>query len=548
MIYKHFDQFIQLFWNFVLLPRSIITVIIDKKNLGGIILLFVNISLLFFPFLTPPVEEPPPMEIPIFRYFPEKPRVTYFSQDCNTTFTLSWDDARPYDVKLAPIDQKYGISHTIFAPSYRSYPNKSYWRYAFLIDELFQGYDVQSHCGKHVHLSQYTKEEQEFYVKWGRTGIEDLFGFTPIVFAYPYGDCGGSTYVKQYFELGRTIGAGGTSWPPSSWALEGATISGSGIDDSNLNKIEPILKGIYHSEGYQVFKGYGHTNSLGKTYGVTDFIKYEQTIKNIAGWPDVWYTSWGELAAYEIEKQFVEFSTIDYYEDRLEFKFSTPNLDVDIFKVPITIGILIPKTWNNPIPQIGNKFSSQFSIREYNDSKEMLLQVLPSQSDQPIFIWRDLNFSDETSPLITNVNINTRFIMQDWDQDSPQLYYYTFLRFEVEDSLSDVLNVNASVHLKNGKILHFPVIKNPIFWSNATFGRVIWDSNKINEDVTQITASEIAYLTIWAQDGFGNLIQQDLYSDGRVKKTNIVTSQGNLHRFDDKPYSQTNRLPEINSN
>ncbi|MHA2203462.1 MAG: polysaccharide deacetylase family protein, partial [Candidatus Hodarchaeales archaeon] len=118
------------------------------------------------------------------------PRVTRFWQDCNTTFTMSWDDVRISDVNLASIDEKYDISHTLFAPSFRSYPNHSFWRYAFLLDELFQGYDIQSHCGKHVHLSEFSKEEQEFYVKWGKTGIESLFDFTPIVFAYPYGDLG----------------------------------------------------------------------------------------------------------------------------------------------------------------------------------------------------------------------------------------------------------------------------------------------------------------------------------------------------------------------
>jgi hypothetical protein len=151
MIDLHFEQLLQIFWNFIVLSRIIIAFILEKKILGGIILLLVNISLLPFLFLTPPVIDPPQNEIPIFNNFPEKPRVTYFSQDCNTTFTLSWDDVRPYDVNLAPINQKYGISHTIFAPSYRSYPNRTYWRYAFLLDELFQGYDIQSHFGKHVH-------------------------------------------------------------------------------------------------------------------------------------------------------------------------------------------------------------------------------------------------------------------------------------------------------------------------------------------------------------------------------------------------------------
>ncbi|MHA1650371.1 MAG: hypothetical protein ACTSYB_09260, partial [Candidatus Helarchaeota archaeon] len=76
------------------------------------------------------------------------PNITTFWQGCNTTFLLSWDDARYSDVNLLPVDEKYGISHTIFTTSYDAYPNRSYWRWCFLLDELFQGHDVQSHLGK----------------------------------------------------------------------------------------------------------------------------------------------------------------------------------------------------------------------------------------------------------------------------------------------------------------------------------------------------------------------------------------------------------------
>ncbi len=535
-----FNQFLHFLWSFALLLRSTLTTFFEKKGLIGILIIFANISLLIFPFLTP-VEEPPPISNPNFSQFPNKPRITYFSQDCNTTFTLSWDDARLYDVKLAPIDQKYGISHTIFAPSYRSYPNRSYWRYAFLMDELFQGYDVQSHCGKHVHLSQCSTVEREYYVKWGRTGIEELFGFTPIVFAYPFGDLGGSNFVKKYFTLGRTINAGGTSWPPSSWPLEGATISSSGIEDTNLNKIEPILQKIYHSEGYQVFKGYGHTNAPGKTYGVTDFTSYEETISSISGWPDVWYTSWGELVAYEIEKQFTEFSTINYFDEKLEFEFSTPKLNTDIFNVPLTMGILLPKSWENPYPQINNKFSSQFSIRDYKDSKELLLEITPESVPQKVTIWRDLNITDQTPPSISNLTLTTRYIEQDWDQD-PQLLHHTFLRFNVEDSLSNVLSVNASVYLNDGRIFDFPNMKNPIFWKNTTYGRVIWDSSMINTDFPQIIKEDIEQIIIHVQDGFGNLLQRTIYSDGSEEDLQILACDDVLLRYEDKPQIFIDRL------
>jgi hypothetical protein len=535
------DQFNCRIYNLKSKQKKNLLIILNKKKLGGLLLLLVNISLILG-LLQSTIVDPPPIGRPNFRQFPKKPRITHFSQDCNTTFVLSWDDARLTDVYLSPIDQKYGISHTIFAPSYRSYPNRSYWRNAFLLDELFQGYDVQSHCGKHVHLSQFDSREKELFIEWGRTGIEDLFGFTPIVFAYPYGDTGGSTYVQQYFDLGRTISAEGTSWPPSSWPLAGTTISTDGIDDYNLQKIEPILKKIYHSEGYEVFKGYGHTNPSGISYGVTDFVKYENEIAKIAGWPDVWYTSWGELVAYEIEKHYVEFSSISYFDNKLEFEFSTPKLDTEIYKTPLTVAILIPKSWNNPFPQIMEKFSSQYSIREYQDSQELLLEVHPKSSSQKITIWRDIPIIDQLPPTISDITIETRVINQSWNLDSPQLLHHTFLRFTVEDTLSNVFMVNASVYLKNREKLDFPVMKNPIFWGNNSYGRVLWDASVINRYVPQITANDIDHLIIHVEDGFGNHLQKTVYSNGHEKDVRIISSQDELLHLLAKPKSSINRL------
>lgn len=469
------------------------------------------------------------------------PRVTHFWQDCNTTFTMSWDDVRFSDVNLAPIDEKYDISHTLFAPSFRSYPNYSFWRYTFLLDELFQGYDIQSHCGKHVHLTEFTKQKQEFFVKWGKTGIEDLFDFTPIVFAYPYGDLGGKQFVKKYFDLGRTIKNSGTSWPPVNWHLEGTTTSFQGINDGNLNQIVTVMKDIYQKPGYQVFKGYGHTNTPGKDYGVTDFVKYADTIARIAHWPNVWYTTWGELVAYEIEKTHVEFSKVRFSTDKLEFDVSTPTLDTAIYNIPITIAILIPKSWNNPFPQINGKYSSKFSLKNYADSIELFLDVVPEKEPQKVIIWREAPEIDHTPPRISNFEIKTKIMVQDWDVTNSETVKSTFMRFDVTDEQSDVFQVNASVYLKNGKKITFSKMKNPLFWKNSTYGRVVWDSPISNEATQQIDVEEILCTHIYVRDGFGNTRHSTIFSCGRQRDQ---ISQGGqvLLRMPDKPDSSLNRL------
>lgn len=436
----------------------------------------------------------------------EKPHISYFWQDCNTTFTLSWDDARIWDVNLAPIDERYGIKHTIFASSYSCYQNRSFWRYSFLLDELFQGYDIQSHNGKHIHLSQYNSKKQEEFIKWGRTGIKDLFGFTPIVFAYPYGDTGGSKYVKEYFTLGRTISDSGTIWPPSqNWALEGVTIPGEGLNDRNLDEMVKILKKIYRTSGYQVFKGYGHTNKLGTKYGVSNFEKYEEAIAKIAQWENVWYTSWGELISYEIEKKNTQISKVNYSNDKIEFELSAPSLDIDLYKVPITVSIQIPSSWKNIFPMIDRKYSSHYSIKDVNKRKVVLLDIVPLNKPQKVIIWRKMPILDHNPPDIKNFKVYTKYYNQNWNLKQNSTQYYTFMRFDVTDELSNIHKVNASVFLNNGDKLLFNNIFNPIFWRNSTYGRVIWNSAEFNNEGKQVKAGDINYIIIDTQDGIGNI-------------------------------------------
>ena len=469
------------------------------------------------------------------------PYVTHFWQDCNTTFTLSWDDVRFSDVNLAPIDEKFGISHTLFAPSFRSYPNHSFWRYAFLMDELFQGYDVQSHCGKHIRLSKCNKQDQEHLVKWGKTGIEELFGFTPIVFAYPYGDLGGKEYVKKYFDLGRTIKNSGTSWPPANWQEEGTTISLHGINDENLNQIISIMKKIYSESGYQVFKGYGHTNPPGNDYGVTNFVKYADTIAQISNWPNIWYTTWGELVSYEIAKRNVEFSEVKYFPNKLEFVVSTPTIDTAIYKTPITIAKLIPKSWNNPVPQINGKFSSEFSLKRYADSIELFLDVVPRKEPQKIIIWNKVPNIDYFPPEIIDFRIRTIFMTENWNKSNQIIKCFTFMQFNVIDGQSNINSVNASVFLKNGEKLTFSKMKNPLFWKNSTYGRVVWDSTILNTDIPQVQSDDILCTHVTVRDGFGNTRHSIFYSCGYQEDFLTLGGQS-LLQMPDKQNSSLNRL------
>ncbi|MGQ4894938.1 MAG: polysaccharide deacetylase family protein [Candidatus Njordarchaeia archaeon] len=411
-----------------------------------------------------------------------------FMWGANTTFVISWDDARPTDIYLAPIDERYGIRHTIFSTSIRLYPNASFWRYAYFLDELFRGHDVQSHCGEHVHLSRYSGAEQERLIKWGRDGIKEVYGYTPIVFAYPYGDTGGSKFVKKYFALGRTIRYEGTSWPPNDWALAGVTIPIDGIEDENLDRIPEIMNDIYHGEG-GVFKGYGHTNRLGKDFGVTNFTKYRQIIEQISGWENVWYTTWGELVSYTIQKNNLKIINIVENQDEISFDILW-NIDTNIYNVPVTFSILDLRL-EGYILLVDGKISNSIKIV----GNKTMISVRPNKGESITHVsLTRKNIQDNEPPAVKNIRLYTWTVFQDWRSD-PSTYCndtYTFLMFDVVDNSSYIKDVNITIALKNGSIISYENIRNPIFWNNSTYGRILFGMNVSDISTITITAIDIS--------------------------------------------------------
>jgi hypothetical protein len=117
------------------------------------------------------------------------------------------------------------------------------------------------------------------------------------------------------------------------------------------------------------------------------------------------------------------------------------------------------------------------------------------------------------------------------------------MRFEVFDDLSDIFKVNATVALKDCRTFSFTKIKNPIFWQNSTYGRIIWDQTIFNRDVQQITEKDISSIKIDVQDSFGNTRKLIFYSNKTYLET-IILGESQLFRLPDKEPSSTNRLPE----
>ncbi|MHA1664484.1 MAG: hypothetical protein ACTSVW_01455, partial [Candidatus Njordarchaeales archaeon] len=58
-------------------------------------------------------------------------------------------------------------------------------------------------------------------------------------------------------------------------------------------------------------------------------------------------------------------------------------------------------------------------------------------------------------------------------------------------------DVNITIALKNGSIISYENVRNPIFWNNATYGRILFGMN----------VSDISTITITAIDMSNNAIE-----------------------------------------
>ncbi|MFX1330617.1 MAG: polysaccharide deacetylase family protein [Promethearchaeota archaeon] len=384
-----------------------------------------------------------------------EPTVEVFRGGKQYAFMLSWDDGGD-DLQFSFLEDEIGFQHTTFAVT-SNIQRKRLWG----LDMLFRGHDIQSHSRLHVHHATINASYCEELLQQSIVDIEEIYGYTPILFAYPYGSQNAvvQELVKEYFRIGRGIryeceeSLG--SWPikregnalhsfPSVDGVQGSTIS---------TLISSFNQMVSHDDGvHRAYKCYGHS----KWFNGNERDEFFEALQRIAFRNDTWYTSWGEAVAYQITRSNVLIERHIGADSMVSFVTAIgSNFD---YGIPITYRIEIPTSWNNINVIDGGKTSDRFSVIEGDSKKYLLLDSVPH--GQRIKVIPGIP-EDSSRPVINNL----RTIVTEEG--------VAFMA-DVVDGGSFICDVKMTIH-GNDEVWQFNRVLNPVFWANSTFGRVIFE-------------------------------------------------------------------------
>ncbi|MHA2040291.1 MAG: polysaccharide deacetylase family protein [Candidatus Thorarchaeota archaeon] len=387
--------------------------------------------------------------------FLDGPTVEVFRGGNQYAFMFSWDDGGN-DLQFSFLEDDLGFQHTTFAIT-SHIQRKRLWG----LDMLFRGHDIQSHSRMHVHHATINMSYCEELLQQSIADIEEIYGYTPIVFAYPYGSQNEAVQqlVKKYFKVGRGIMYENEdnrgSWPiqrggnalhsfPSVDGVQGSTIS---MLISSFNQMVS-----YDDDVHRAYKCYGHS----RWFSDKEQNEFFDVLQGIAFRNDTWYTSWGEAIAYQITRDNVRIERHVSADSMVSF-VTAIGTDFD-YSIPITYRVEIPASWNKISVIDGGKISNRFLVIEDGYKKYLLLDSAPH--GQKIKIIPFIS-NDSSRPVIENL----RTIVTEKS--------VAFMA-DVFDSESFIHDVNITIY-GNGELYRFHRVLNPSFWANSTFGRVVFE-------------------------------------------------------------------------
>ncbi|UCE11215.1 MAG: polysaccharide deacetylase family protein [Candidatus Thorarchaeota archaeon] len=383
------------------------------------------------------------------------PEVEVFRGGRQFAFMFSWDDGGD-DLAFSFLEDDLGFKHTTFAVT-SQIDVAQLWG----LDMLFRGHDIQSHSREHLHHAQLNQSYREYLLRQSISDIERVFGFTPIVFAYPYGSQNDAAQEQalEFFRLARGIQYESAS-NRGTWPIEnpGHAVhsfpSVDGVKGKNMNRLITTFEEMVARAGddYAAYKCYGHS----KWFTPAERSEFFEMLKQIAVRKDTWYTSWGEALAYQLERDSLRITSSRRSKHSISFR---TELDDDFsFGVALTYRIEIPRHWTEFAIADGGRLSDKYVISRENGRVFILLDSIPVGQEIEVFAH---SLSDTVCPRIENMRtIVTR--------------EGTAFLAEVIDDGSWISDVDIAIVGKGIQISFFRV-ENPVFWANSTFGRVAFD-------------------------------------------------------------------------
>jgi hypothetical protein len=372
--------------------------------------------------------------------------VPVFRNNKTYAFLTSWDDEMD-DLQMSYLMDTIGAKQTSFVVTDRM-DNKQLWG----LDLLFRGHDIQSHSSQHINHHRLNASMTNQLLNESVNDIERLFGYEPIVFAYPFGgnNVSNNDIVMRYFDVARGIteenmtayGAWPIPYPP--YAKHSA-MREDGIKDSDVYMVFASFKGILKNGPYRAYKAYGHTRWLSASNKEV-FIKELKMINESA---DVWFASWGEAISYQIQRDNLIIKPIISNDLLIQFKTDLP-LDQDRYCVKNTYMVQIPSEWTNI-----SVIDDGVSISHNRTGNTLMFHSRPH-----------------------NQTINIR-------HDYVQRFQFTMVKnlryIQTKEGTAFIVDVFSSSEIKSIRIfvttpegVLVREMGNPLFWANNTYGAVFF--------------------------------------------------------------------------
>ncbi len=399
------------------------------------------------------------------------PVVTVFRDNHQHAFMLGWDDEMD-DLNFSFIEDEFGFRHTSFAVTGRL-NDSVFWG----LDMLFRGHDIQSHSSEHLHFARLNSSRIELLLGQSINDIERLYGYTPIVFAYPFGSHSSESdsIIPNYFDVGRGIGYEKTNrgaWPITSRSCCLHSAPGChGITGDVVDRLTTSFEEMLNNEGHRAYKCYGHSG----WFNAQERSQFEKELSKIAEHDDLWLTTWGEAIAYQVVRDHTVIEDYHTYSENIKFKTVAPELNISRYPVSVTYRVEIPRDWDN-LAVLDDGRIIPHKIVENSSGEYLLLNSIPRGQIIEITTQRGV---DTTGPVISGIHI--RYTAEG-----------ALVLFEVSDFHGTVCDVNMTIVTDIGSF-DFDRIVNPTFWSNNTYGRVVFN------------ASDIYAITVMASDSSGNI-------------------------------------------
>lgn len=425
------------------------------------------------------VEEPNTIEYDAL----DEPTITTFRCDKPYAFMISWDDEYN-DLPFSFLEDRIGMKHTSFVVTSRI-NNSMLWG----LDMLFRGHDIQSHGLYHSPLGLNLNDSyRRLVLEQSIYDIERMYGYTPILFAYPYGSTDEyvSKMVLEYYDVARGTRTEGLTTTLGIWFIDRPDDARHSIGDcggigtKNAHLLLGRFNDMTKKGAGRAFKTYGHTHD--SCISVEDRPYFFEMLEQVSGRNDTWYTTWGEAVAYWILSTNTSITEHHVSNSTVSFK-TTPTVDINRYPIRLTYKVNVPLGWTKVYVTDNKKSSSVLSVVEEDGKKYALIESIPQ--GQVLYLSKQPPQGTPT-PTITDL----RTIITDEG---------TLFMFDVLGS-SAIIDVNLTIYTLTHTYF-FEEIMNPTFWFNSTYGRVVF-----GESITDYT---VVINVVDASGNIGRYMEQD---------------------------------------